>query len=226
MPIQDKPPIRILLADDQEVIALGLRKVFESREDIELVAVANNFNDTVSLCKTYRPDLILFECCLQEGHCIERIPEIFNLCPSCKILILTSCLNQERHLTALRYGALGVFSFNHPIEMLIKAIHKVHAGGVWLTSALSMEILRVFNNSESQDNHHALPTGNSLTVRELSIAQLAAQGMQAKQIAEKLYLSEKTVRNLLVIVYSKFGVHSHLELVLNAAQLGLLKSGT
>lgn len=214
--------IRILLADDQELVAIGLRTVVESESDLELVGVANNFEDTVLLSQKFLPDLLLLEFMLQEGHCIERIPDFLSACPSCKMLILTSCLNREGHLNALRRGATGIFTLNHPIPMLIKAIHKTYSGEVWLNNALVTEMLQVFNSAEPAANLTPMPTGNSLTARELTIARLAAQGVLAKQIAEKCYISEKTVRNLLVIIYSKLEVHSHIELVLHATRLGLL----
>ena len=214
--------IRILFADDQELVVIGLRTIIESESDLDLVGVANNFEETVLLSQKFLPDLLLLECMLQEGHCIERIPDFLSACPSCKILILTSCLNRERHLKALRHGAAGVFTLNQPIPMLIKAIHKTYSGGAWLSNELTMEILRAFNSVEPAANLLQKPLGNSLTARELTIARLAAQGMQAKKIAEKLYISEKTVRNQLVIIYSKLGVRSHIEIVLHASRLGLL----
>lgn len=202
------------------------------------MGVAGNFEETLCLTQEYAPDIILFDylfrdstCMLREGNCmlregnyIERLPELLSACPTSKILILTSCQSREMHLFALRQGAIGVFILNQPIEMLIKAIHKVYAGGVWLSNSLANEMLRGFNNPEPSIQVMPISIGPSLTPSELTIARLVAQGIPAKQIAAKLFISEKTVRNQLVIIYSKLGVHNHIELVLHAAPLGLQDS--
>jgi DNA-binding NarL/FixJ family response regulator len=216
--------IRILLADDQELVRVGLRMIFKTESDLELVAVTSNFEETIFFTQKYVPDVILFDCMLREGKCIDRIPELLAACPSSKILILTACQNREKHLFALRSGAIGVFTLNQPIEMLIKAIHKVYAGDVWLSNSLANELLKGFNNSEPTADAKPQPIGSSLTPRELTIARLVAEGVPAKQIAAKLFISEKTVRNQLIIIYSKLGVHNHIELVLHAPRLGVQDS--
>ena len=158
---QENKTIRILLANDQELVRAGLRMMFQSESDLELVGVANNFEDTLLLSQKYVPDIVLFDymigesncnvrednCRLREGNYIERLPELLSASPSSKVMILTACLNRERHLLALRNGAIGVFILNQPIQMLIKAIHKVYSGEVWLTNSLANEMLRGFNNS-------------------------------------------------------------------------------
>ena len=220
--------------------------MLQSELELEIVGIAKSFEDTLSLSQQFTPHIILFDCMLHEKHCIEqlaefqsgraessgclsckncleRIPELRSVSPSSKILILTACLNQEKHILALRQGAIGVFLLNQPIEMLVKAIHKVYSGEVWLTNSLANEMLKGFNQPSPPEVITTSP-GNSLTPRELSIAHLLAQGHSAKQIAEQLFISEKTVRNQLIIIYSKLGVQNHIELILNATPLGLGKA--
>jgi DNA-binding NarL/FixJ family response regulator len=239
---QEDNTIRILLANDQELIRVGLRMIFQSESDLELVEMTDNFEDTLFLSQKYVPDIVLFDymfgesnCKLQKGNCkllednylsregnyIERLPELLSACPSSKILILTACQNREIHLYALRQGAIGVFILNQSIQMLIKAIHKVYSGEVWLTNSLTNGMLFEFNKPEPSVNIIPVPISNALTPRELTIARLLAQGFLVKQIAEKLFISEKTVRNQLVIIYSKLGIHNHIELLLQATSLGL-----
>jgi DNA-binding NarL/FixJ family response regulator len=200
--------------------------MFQSESDLELVGIANTFEDTLLRNHQYCPDIILFDCMLREGHCIGQISELFSCCPNTtKILILTACLNPERQLLALRQGAIGVFLLNQPIALLIKAIHKVYSGEVWLPNSLASEMMKeLYKPAPSQPDVIVTPLANSLTPRELTIARLLAQGKTARQIAEKLFLSEKTIRNQLVIIYSKLGVHNHIDLVLHASQLGVQDS--
>ena len=139
-------PIRILLANNQELVISGLRMMFQSESDLELVGIANTFEDTLLQAQQYCPDIILFDCMLRECHCIGQISELFSCCPTTtKILILTACLNQERHLLALQQGAIGVFLLNQPIALLIKAIHKVYSGEVWLPNSLASEMMKELN---------------------------------------------------------------------------------
>jgi len=242
--VSNNKPIRILLANDQELVIAGVLMMLQSELELEIVGIAKSFEDTLSLSQQFTPHIILFDCMLHEKHCIEqlaefqsgraessgclsckncleRIPELRSVSPSSKILILTACLNQEKHILALRQGAIGVFLLNQPIEMLVKAIHKVYSGEVWLTNSLANEMLKGFNQPSPPPEVITTLIGNSLTPRELTIASLLAQGHTAKQISEQLFISEKTVRNQLVIIYSKLGVQNHIELVLNATSLGL-----
>jgi DNA-binding NarL/FixJ family response regulator len=212
-------PIRILLANNQELVIAGVQLMFQSEPDLELVGIANSFEESFLLAQQYCPDIILFDCMLEGSHCIERIQELLSASPSSKILILTACLNQERHLLALRQGAIGVFLLNQPIALLLKAIHKVYSGEVWLTNSLANELLK--GSSQPAPEVIPAPISNPLTPRELTIARLLAQGHTAKQIAEQLFISEKTIRNQLVIIYSKLGIHNHVELVLHASRLGV-----
>lgn len=113
----DRPKIRILLANDQDVVRLGLKIIFQSEPDLDLVAVAGSLDDTVNLSLRHAPDITLLDCMLREGSCIERIPELLNACPTSKILVLTACPSPRRHLLALRSGACGVFVLHQPIEI-------------------------------------------------------------------------------------------------------------
>lgn len=218
--------IRVLLISDQELINMSLRMILQSEPNLDLVSIASNFEDSLLLSSKKVPDLILFlfDCILQEGNCIKRIPELLHACPSCKILILTACQNRHIHLSALQYGAHGVFTLNQTIELLIKAINRVNSGEVWINNTITAEMLACFKNPALATNITPASVVNVLTPRELSIARLASQGFQAKQIGSKLFISEKTVRNQLVIIYSKLGVHNHIELILLASQLGVLES--
>ena len=170
-------PIRILLANDQELVIAGVLMMLQSELDLEIVGIAKSFEDALSLSQQFTPDIILFDCMLHEkycidrlvefqsGHaensdclscknCLERIPELRSVSPSSKILILTACLNQEKHILALRQGAIGVFLLNQPIALLLKAIQKVYSGEVWLTNSLTNEMLKGINQPAPPRRYH------------------------------------------------------------------------
>jgi DNA-binding NarL/FixJ family response regulator len=220
--MKENGPIRVLLAEDHELIRTGIGALFQTDTDLQLVDQADNFADTLRLAKQICPDLILLNMTLKDGETTSRIPELQSVSPSSKILILTASESRDKHLLALRIGAMGIFTKNQPNSMLIKAIRSVCSGEVWLNRSLAAEMLRDFNRPPSSNETDNKPKTNLLTPRELSIARLAAKGWGAKKISGQLFISEKTVRNQLVIIYSKLGVSSHVELVVRASHFGLL----
>ncbi|MGZ6005611.1 MAG: LuxR C-terminal-related transcriptional regulator [Candidatus Saccharimonadales bacterium] len=218
------PAIRLLLADGHELIRIGVRTLFQSEPNLQLVGETDNFNDTLQLARQLSPDVILLDMQLKEGLVTERIPELPSTCPDCKILMFTACPDRDMHLLALRLGAIGIFLKDQPPRLLLKAIHSVHSGEVWVDNSLASGLLQSFKLDTSKTAATETSKENLFTSRELSIAHLAAQGLPAKKIAAQLFISEKTVRNQLVVIYSKLGVASQVELVLQASRLGLFSS--
>ena len=222
MHIQDKTAICILPVDDHELIRIGMRTLFQSDPNLQLVGEADNFNDALRLTQQLSPDVILLDMKLKEDFVTGHIPELLSACPSCKILVLTSSTDHEKHLLALRLGAVGVFIKSQPANLLLKAIHSVYRGEVWFDNTLASDLLQSFKENASKSKAVEPQIKNLLTERELAIARLAVKGLPAKKIAAQLFISEKTVRNQLVVIYSKLGVASQIELVLQAGHLGLL----
>lgn len=223
--------IRVLIADEQELVRLGFCALVESRPGIELIGHTDSFEDLKSLAQKLQPDVILLDFNLVEGNIVSRIPDLIAVCPNGKILVFTAIEDSELHLLALRLGALGIFAKKLSAETLIKAVTCVYGGEVWVNRSTTALLLQNFNEvapSESSDTKAASMLAatksdklNALTKREADVACLAAQGMSAKNIAKKLFISEKTVRNQLTAIYNKLGVASQLELALQASNLGI-----
>ena len=226
-PSQDES-IRILIADEHDLVRLGFRTLVKEDKSMDLVGESNSFEETLQIAKTISPHVILLDTKLTEGDIIERIPELLAVCPLCKILLFTSVEDQDAHLLALRLGVLGIFSKKQGGEILLKAINCVNSGEVWINRFTTGLLLQNFSSTTINDqvntvvSRQASTAKDSLTPRELDVANLAAQGMSAKTIASKLFISEKTVRNQLTTIYSKLGVSSQIELALQASELGIL----
>ncbi len=223
--------IRVLIADEHELIRLGFCTLVESRPGIELIGHTDSFEDLKSQAQKLQPDVILLDFNLSEGNIVNRIPDLLAVCPNGKILVFTAIEDSELHLLALRLGALGIFAKKLSAETLIKAITCVYGGEVWVNRSTTALLLQNFNEITVSEYSDAKATGtltatksdklNALTRREADVACLAAQGMSAKNIAKKLFISEKTVRNQLTAIYNKLGVASQLELALQASSLGI-----
>jgi two-component system, NarL family, response regulator DegU len=218
--------IRVLLADNHELIRLGLRTLFDTQEDIELMGEACSFQELISLSQQTQPDLILLDLHLQDGEVAHKIPDILKYCPL--VLILTSCKDRDVHLLVFRLGAVGLVTKDQRIDIILKAIRAVCIGDIWIERSFTQEFWRTLGQANDTDSAaKSIATISNfdlsiLTAREIEVARLAARGLPVKKIASQLFISHKTVRNQLAIVYGKCGVTNQVELVVQAAKLGLL----
>jgi DNA-binding NarL/FixJ family response regulator len=143
-------------------------------------------------------------------------------------LILTLCKDRETHLLVFRLGACGLVTKDQRIDIILKAIRAVCAGDVWIDRSLTQELCRSFTQANGMDLASKTQTTkpqfnhSTLTARELEVARLAAQGHSVKKIAVDLFISDKTVRNQLAVIYGKCGVTNQVELVFQAVNLGLI----
>lgn len=211
-------PIQVLLAEDHDIVRCGVKGIFEQEPNLNLIAESSSFNNTLSLAKAVTPDVILLDLTLDDGNSLNRIPELIQACPQCKVLLFTVLHDKETLLLAMRYGASGVFEKSQSSELLCKAIRHVYAGDLWIDRALTAQLWQhdLKHNSE-------LPHASVLTIKECNIACLSAKGLAAKYIGKQLSISEKTVRNYLTSVYSKLGVKNQVELSLHAESLGFCR---
>jgi DNA-binding NarL/FixJ family response regulator len=217
--------IRVLLADSQELVRLAMRTLLSTQDNIELVGEASSFQELIQLNQQLKPDIILLELYFKEEDIMPKFYEIMN---GALVLILTDCKDHETHLQALRLGARGIVIKDQSTEIILKAIRTVCAGEVWIDRFVTVDLWRNY----TQTDRIKSPVGGAginlgfdrykLTPRELEVARLAARGLPAKKIASKLFISDKTVRNQLAVIYNKLGVSSQVELVFQAANLDLL----
>lgn len=213
--------IRTLIVDDHELSREGISLLLQNQENIVVIGSVSSFGEALDSNRRLILDVILLDLHLPEGLIVERIPELLKVSGAAKVLALTaSTTNKELHLNALRYGASGVLTKCQSIGAMVKAIDCVHSGEIWMARGMIPSLLddvRVSQATCKSENR------NALTSRQRAIAILAAQGMPAKRIAKVLDISDKTVRNQLVFIYSKFGVSGQAELAAKSMQLGLIQ---
>jgi DNA-binding NarL/FixJ family response regulator len=152
------------------------------------------------------------------------LPELLNIATKARVVILTGVLNPETHHRAIALGAMGLVLKEQAADVLVKAIQKVHGGEVWLDRAQTASVLTSMTRpSQAQKDDPEAAKIASLTDREGEIIALVAQGLKRKQIAEKLYISEPTVRNHLTSILDKLGLSDRFELAFYAYRYGLAK---
>ncbi len=221
--------IRILIAEDNEIVGRGLKSLLDQQNDMEVIGKATSCKKTLMLTSTLNPDIILLNLTLSDGKSIDCITKLKDLCPNSKILIFTASDNKEIHLLALRFGAVGILLKSQTAKLVCKAIRCVHLNNeLWIDKTLTSEMWRrntQFTNAldtkkpssstDQSDSPVSTLSLNTLTSRESQIACFSSKGLTAKQIGEKLFISEKTVRNQLTLIYSKLNVKNQLELTVN-----------
>lgn len=217
--------IRVLLAEDHDLVRLGFRALLADQTDILLVGEAATCRDAMTLAAQENPDIILLTLTLGGESTVDCVPKLLALRDELHVLMFTASRDVELHRLAIRYGASGIVSKDQSGETLLKAIRRVHAGELWVDRGMTAALLRESQRKEYDPGPNT-QAGRvaSLTRRERDIAVLISKGFTTHKISETLCISEKTVRNQLVAVYDKLGVANRIELAIQAGQLGLSKA--
>jgi len=210
--------VRLLIADDHEIVRKGLRALLETRAEVEVVGEAANGREALSKAAQYRPDLILLDLVMPGKDGLEVIKEIKNNFPSVKILVLTSYSEEEKLAQALKEGVLGYLLKDSSPEELLEAIKEVSQGKTHLSPELAFRVVRLMTGKTT-------PLSNSefLTKRELEVLNLLAQGLSDREIAQRLFISPRTVGTHVSNILTKLGVKNRTQAVLLAQEKGLVK---
>lgn len=212
--------IRVILVDDHSIVREGLRMIIENDSEIEVVGETENMTDALRLIGREKPDVVLLDLDLGKESSLDTMQEIFKANENSRVLILTGVLDENQHKRAMQKGAQGILLKNHAGGTLLKAIKKVHQGEAWLDRTLTAKVLADANRNKDLNDAEQQRI-NSLTNREREIVKLIADGLVNKEIAARLFIGEKTVRNSLTIIYDKLEVANRLELAIYASHHGL-----
>jgi two-component system nitrate/nitrite response regulator NarL len=214
--------IRVLIIDDHAVVRAGLRLLLENQPGLLVVGEAKHGAEAIAIAAQEHPDIMLLELDLNGESGLDLIPELLRAAERGRVLVLTGMRDPEVHQQAVRRGAMGVVLKDHAAEVVIKAIVKVHAGEVWIDRAMMASVLTHLARGRTPKEPDPVVTKlAALTAREREVIRLIGAGLKNKQIAERLYISETTVRHHLTAIFDKLGVADRLELVIYAYRYGL-----
>ena len=222
----DPPPtgeIRILMIDAHELFVEGIRRLIENEPGMAIIGHAS---DRMAALEAARmgPDIILLELRLRDEDTIDFLPDLIRIAEGARILIVTGETDPDLQIRAVRQGAVGVLPKTEPASSLFKAIHKIHSGEVWLRRSLMTSVMTgLFKEEASKPRDPEAPKIASLTPREIEVVALIGEGLRNKQIGERLFISETTVRHYLTSIFDKLGVADRLELMVYAYQHGLAR---
>src|SRR5688572_10011260 len=216
--------IRILLIDDQPLFLAGAALFIDNEPGLAVIGKASNKAEALAGAQL-RPDIILLDMVLGNECAVDFLLELMEAGEMSRALVLTGVSDPELHLRAVRLGARGVVLKTEPPAVLLKAIRKVHAGEVWLNRlTVGTVITELFQAIATNKADPELQRIASLTERELEVIALIAEGRRNKQIGDRLFISEKTVRHYLTSIFDKLEVPDRLALMIYAFQHGLAKT--
>jgi two-component system, NarL family, nitrate/nitrite response regulator NarL len=208
-----KQAIRILVADDHAIFRDGLRKLLEVADDVQIVGEASNGVECTKMLTKLKPDILLLDLRMPEKDGLGVLEEVnFDNLPT-RVIVLTAAEDDRDVVRAMRLGARGVVLKQSASDLLVKSIRKVYDGEIWLDNRMTAEVIDAFKKSAEAGQRREKPL---LSDREKEIVQLVAQGFRNREIGEKLFISEQTVKNHLHNIFDKLGVSDRLELALYA----------
>jgi DNA-binding NarL/FixJ family response regulator len=214
-----KPRIRIVVADDHPIFRDGLCKLLALEPDFEVVAQAQDGHQVLEVLQKYDPDVLLLDLKMPGLDGLATLQRLQAARQRTKVIVLTASEDKNEFVQAMKFGTSGIVLKQTATELLIKSIRKVNAGEIWLDSHTTAAVMRQFAASDDT-MAPALPRGererSPLSQREREIVALVAQGFKNKEMAEKMFISEQTVKNHLHNIFDKLGVSDRLELALYA----------
>ena len=207
-------PIRVVIADDHNIVRMGIRDLLTEESDIEVVGEARNGNSAVDLALAQRPDVVVMDINMPELSGVEATRQIRQAAPEVRVLALTSYTDDPYIYGLLDAGASGYILKTAESHEIIRAVRATAIGQSVLDPAVAPRLLARLSKPSAN--------GDVLSERELDVLRLAARGLTNKQIGADLQISDRTVQNHLANVYGKLGVASRTEAVTAALQRGLI----
>jgi DNA-binding NarL/FixJ family response regulator len=213
--------VRLLLADDHNLVRAGLRALLKSVSDVEVVAEAHNGREAVRQVAEKRPDVVLMDICMSDLNGLDALKQIVREFPGVRVIMLSMHATEEYVVQALRAGASGYLLKNAGSAELEMAIQQVARGETFLSPAVSRQVSDYIRRGAQEET-----PGERLTPRQREVLQLIAEGKTTKGIAQVLSISVKTVETHRSQLMEELGIHDIAGLVRYAIRVGLVVPGT
>src|SRR5579859_3985049 len=217
LPLRSK--IRIVVADDHPIFRDGLCKLLALEEDFEVVAQASDGRQVLEVLQQLEPDILLLDLKMPGLDGLGTLQRLQNVKNKTRVIVLTASDDRNEFVQAMKLGTSGIVLKQSPTELLMKSIRRVYAGEIWLDSSTTAAVVRQLATGDDRTpnpRNGRVRERSPLSQREREIVALVAQGFKNKEMAQKMFISEQTVKNHLHNIFDKLGVSDRLELALYA----------
>jgi two-component system NarL family response regulator len=216
-------PIRVLVVDDHALFRRGLQMVLEQEPDIEVVGEAADGTMAVEVAADTLPDIVLMDVRMPKRGGIDACTAIHDVAPSTKIIMLTISDEEADLYDAIKAGAMGYLLKEISIEEVASAIRAVHGGQSLISPSMASKLLTEFAAMVKKTDERQQVPAPRLTDREMEVLKLVAKGLNNRDIAKQLFISENTVKNHIRNILEKLQLHSRMEAVVYAVREKLLE---
>lgn len=222
--------IRIVIADDHPIVRDGIKRLLALESDIDVVGEAGDGRGVLDVVHETNPDVLLLDLRMPNLDGLGALETLQQTNKRTRVIVLTASEDKNEFVQAMKLGCSGIVLKQTAPDLIVKSIRKVFAGEIWLDSHTTAAVMRQFATpgSEMAAASSGGKTGRErspLSTREREIVALVAQGYKNKEMAEKMFISEQTVKNHLHNIFDKLGVSDRLELALYAIHKGLHLQG-
>jgi NarL family two-component system response regulator LiaR len=216
-------PTRLLLVDDHAIIRQGIKALLRARPEIEVVGEAGSGEEGVALCEQHAPDVVLLDLVMPGIGGVEAARRIKLVSPRTHVIVLTSYHEDEHILPAIRAGALSYLLKDIPPEELVEAIRKAARGEATLSSQVATLLMQALQGTPVNTS---APQPPPLSQRELEVLRLIAEGLANTEIAEKLFVSETTVKSHVSNILGKLHLADRTQAAVYAWKQGIVNRAT
>ena len=217
--------IKILLVDDQQLIRQGIQYLLETENDLRVIGHASNGKEAIRIAEELKPDVILMDIRMPEMDGVQATAEILKKNSGIGIIILTTFDDDEYIFEGLKAGARGYFLKDISSEEMAEAVRTVAAGGALIQPSITRKVLSEFsrlaaNPVSGKSSQHKLE--EPLTDREMDVLLVLAEGLSNKEISERLFITEGTVKNHVSNLIAKLNVRDRTQAIIKAQEFGLI----
>jgi DNA-binding NarL/FixJ family response regulator len=207
------PAIKIVIADDHSIVREGIRLILSTDKKFQVVGQAADGEEALDLCARLKPDILLLDVDMPRMSGLETLQNLSSRHSEVKAVVLTASINNKQIVEALQLGARGVIRKETPPRTLLHCLHSIFEGQYWLGQNAFSDLIR---GIQSLGEPAKDKSKFGLTAKELKVIAAVLEGDTNKAIAERLKISEQTVKNHLTNIFNKLGVSNRLELALFA----------
>ena len=215
-------PIKILLVDDQPLFREGLRTLLSVQGDFEVVGEAGNGEEAIRLARIYHPSVVLMDLQMPVLDGVTATRRLKAELSECRVIVLTTFDDDDKVFEGLRAGAVGYLLKDAPSEKLAEAIRLAARGESFLQPSVAAKVVAEFARLSADTRAHAPSLVEPLSEREREILVLITGGASNREIAERLFLAEGTVKNHITNILGKLGVRDRTQAALKGKELGLV----